>query len=577
MRRPLPRSVSFIVTKCEIMSDLTQGAHSARIRTMSIAFHLHYKTIPCSGMTDAEIEACSRLFSSHYGTWAQSAEENKRGTPVRLSPSRMRKMFVEKPNRHVSMMFDGERLVGQVFYIRCPSPWTATRHMTFVQQLVLDGEYRGSRLGLKMLQAVLGLSNDDAWGLYTSNPLTVRALEDATFRKISVNAIRERLPKIRSALQDIFETLDWLDSFRNGCIDTHFNVSHENNPDKIKKAYPDGSFPFKETLRDGEEYLAVTFRSQQVNPEAASIRLLTETSLELLNDAYSKMSMESQRWASFAREEVDVLFSNGWVAAGDKVLDLGCGFGRHSIELANRGCLVRGIDFSDRLIHEARRRAPANDNPTFDTMDILSFEPDIKYDAVLCLYDVLGSSTDSSVNAAIARIIEKSLKRGGVAVVSAMNLEMTRNCCRRSDNTFHDIHTKEDFRKLIKLPPSRTMQTTGEIFKGQLLLLNPETGIVYRKEQFVDKEDLPREYVIADKRYTGEELVNLFKGLSVQEIRYVRAGHWNERLRPVDSHAKEVFGVFRKKNLVLRGLLNPFTCIRDAVVRIRKWRLHPSH
>lgn len=532
-----------------------------------------YKHISCSEMSLEEVEMCSRLFSANYGTWSQKADEKRRGRPVKLSATRFSQLFVEKTNRHIAMMYDGSTLIGQVVYIRCDSPWNPKRKASFVQQLVLDQKYRGHRFGLKMLQSIFGLSNDDAWGLYTSNPFTVRALEDATFRRISVSMIRNRLSGLKSILSDVFDNDSWLDSFRNGCVDTDFPVCHDTNPAKIKKAYHDRPFPFQEQLREGEEYLAVVFRNQQINPESASLGLLTDTSWEILIDAYSKMDMKNQKWASLenAKKEADFLFNKGWVKPGDKVLDLGCGIGRHANELARRGCIVRGIDLSERLIHEARKSAPDENNPTFDIADILLFKPDQKYDVVLCLYDVIGSSIKPEIDAKITKSIARSLKRNGVVVVSVLNLEMTRRFCQRSNNTFHDMHSLSDFKKLINLPPSSTMQTTGEIFKGQFLLLNPITGEVYRKEQFESSTDLPREYVIADKRYTEAGLRDLFKNFVPVETRYVKAGHWNLSLSPNEKHAKEVLGVFRKRGTVseyLRKLAGMFAGVFGKLNRI---------
>lgn len=510
-----------------------------------------YKTIPCCQMTSNEVDACSRLFSENYGIWSQAADEKLRGKRVKLSPDRLREMFVSRPNRHVTMMFDGDSLVGHVFYIRADSPWSHSRKITFVQQLVLDKKYRGRRFGLKMLQSVFGLSSDDAWGLYTSNPLTIRALEDATFRRISINGIQRKLPGLKSVLSDAFEDVRWLDSFRNGCVDTGFKVDHGDIGRKVAKAYPDGSFPFSEPLREGEEYLAMVFRGQPVDPQSAVLGILTETSREVLADAYSKMDMESQKWASHAKEEVDELFAKGWIKPGDKVLDLGCGMGRHSFELAKRGCSVRGVDFSERLIEKARSRGKDEGNPVFEVADITSLNFRDAFDVVLCLYDVIGSSVKQGVDSDIAKVIRMALKKDGLAIVSVMNLERTRRFCRKSENLFHDMQTREDFLKLVKLPASTNMQKTGEVFKGPLLLLNPDTGVAYRKEQFIVESDLPREYVIVDKRYAADDLCRLFRGFDVMDIRYVRAGRWNECLPSDAPHAKEVFGVFRKRGHAL--------------------------
>lgn len=511
-----------------------------------------YKNLACSQMSDEEIKACASLFSENYGTWSLSSANELCGKPIRLSQARFRRMFVEKPNRYVVMMFDGSSLIGQVLYIRCDSPWHHDGKITFVQQLVVRKDYRGHRLGLKMLQAVFGFSSDDAWGLYTSNPLTIKALEDATFRHISVEKVQASLPKLKQSLSDVFDGTEWLDSFRNGCVDTKFFVGHDKNPDKIKKAYPDGDFPFKESLREGEEYLAVVFNSQAVDISSATFSVMTETSSEIINDAYSKMDMRSQKWAAFAKEEIDVLFACGWIKSGDKVLDMGCGIGRHAIELAKRGCVVKGVDFSSRLIQIASNEAKGVDNVAFDVADIMEFEPDERYDVVLCLYDVIGSSIAPGADTKVVDNIRKALKSNGRAIVSVMNLAMTRKYCRRADNIFSDIKTREDFKKLVKLPPSRSMQKTGEIFKGQLLLLNPDTGVVYRKEQFIDETDLPREYVIADRRYTAEGLGGLFKKFEVEDLRYVKAGHFGEKLLADEKHAKEVLGVFRKRGFFNR-------------------------
>ena len=42
---------------------------------------------------------------------------------------------------------------------------------------------------------------------------------------------------------------------------------------------------------------------------------------------------------------------------GMKVLDLGCGPGFFSVLLANYGCQVIGIDYSDKMLEEARNNA----------------------------------------------------------------------------------------------------------------------------------------------------------------------------------------------------------------------------
>lgn len=52
--------------------------------------------------------------------------------------------------------------------------------------------------------------------------------------------------------------------------------------------------------------------------------------------------------------EVDFIAAELALAAGARLLDVGCGFGRHSIELARRGYAVTGIDPSASLPPWAR-------------------------------------------------------------------------------------------------------------------------------------------------------------------------------------------------------------------------------
>ena len=44
---------------------------------------------------------------------------------------------------------------------------------------------------------------------------------------------------------------------------------------------------------------------------------------------------------------------------GCRILDIGCGTGRHSIELCKRGYRVTGIDLSDSMLDKAKEKAAA--------------------------------------------------------------------------------------------------------------------------------------------------------------------------------------------------------------------------
>ena len=57
-------------------------------------------------------------------------------------------------------------------------------------------------------------------------------------------------------------------------------------------------------------------------------------------------------------QEVDFLVDALGLTPGTRVLDVGCGPGRHAKALARRGIVVHGVDISHRFVELARADAP---------------------------------------------------------------------------------------------------------------------------------------------------------------------------------------------------------------------------
>jgi SAM-dependent methyltransferase len=62
-------------------------------------------------------------------------------------------------------------------------------------------------------------------------------------------------------------------------------------------------------------------------------------------------------WAQHTETEVQFAIQQLQLRPGDSVLDLGCGWGRHSLELAAYGLRVTGLDLSAELLQLARHNA----------------------------------------------------------------------------------------------------------------------------------------------------------------------------------------------------------------------------
>ena len=85
----------------------------------------------------------------------------------------------------------------------------------------------------------------------------------------------------------------------------------------------------------------------------------------------------SQWYVQHWKEEVDFIVDELDLKSGDRVLDVGCGAGRHSVELARRGCQVTGIDISTGMLDEARKAAAAIDvEVDWRHCDATQFSPD---------------------------------------------------------------------------------------------------------------------------------------------------------------------------------------------------------
>lgn len=79
-----------------------------------------------------------------------------------------------------------------------------------------------------------------------------------------------------------------------------------------------------------------------------------------------------------------------------RLLDLGCGTGRHAIPLSERGYEVFGVDQSEAMLARARQRAASRTSKTpleFQRADIRSLSLNRTFDAALIMFSVLGYMT----------------------------------------------------------------------------------------------------------------------------------------------------------------------------------------
>jgi len=129
-----------------------------------------------------------------------------------------------------------------------------------------------------------------------------------------------------------------------------------------------------------------------------------------------------ERWAD-AAEEVDGLLSLV-PHRGDRVLDLCCGPGRHSLALAQRNLRVTGVDASEFLLKTARQRAKeAGVDIEWVRSDMREFLRVNEFDLAISMFSSFGYFEDEEDDARVLRNVHASLKTDGALLMELAGKE----------------------------------------------------------------------------------------------------------------------------------------------------------
>lgn len=215
--------------------------------------------------------------------------------------------------------------------------------------------------------------------------------------------------------------------------------------------------------------------------------------------------------------EVDFLLEELGLAPGGSMLDVGCGTGRHAVELARRGYEVTGLDLSAAMLARARGRAEAAGvRVELVEADATRFSFEARFDAAVCLCEgSLGllSATDDPIEQPVAILsnIARSLRPGGVLVLTALNaIAMFRR--------FSDADVADG-----RFDPVRTVEFSEVV-------------------PVADADPVP----VRERGFTPSELTALCRlaGLQVVAVWGGTAGSWGRR--PVDLDEIEIMVVARR-------------------------------
>jgi len=182
---------------------------------------------------------------------------------------------------------------------------------------------------------------------------------------------------------------------------------------------------------------------------------------------------------------------------GGDLLDVPCGYGRYALALARAGFRVVGVDRSETLLAEARRRAGHERWPKLTRADYRDLPfPDGSFDGALNLFTslgYLGDDEDTRVLAEIGRV----LRPGGRLVIETM----------------HRDRLVDGFRE-------RDWHATGE---GRLLLeqrtFDPASGVAQTTQTVVYGSGERESRTFSVRVYTATELLAMLRRAGYAELR----------------------------------------------------------
>ena len=214
----------------------------------------------------------------------------------------------------------------------------------------------------------------------------------------------------------------------------------------------------------------------------------TETWDAFFSDFYLRAYAGEER---NAQAEADALAAAGLagVEPGADVLDVPCGFGRHTLALARAGYRAVGVDRSTPLLDEARRRAAGARWPKLTRADYRELPfAEGSFDAAFNLFTSLGYLGDEEDVKALAAI-RHVLRPGAKLVVEMQHRD-----------------------RMIEVWTDNTWQLMGE---GRLLLeqrtFDPVTGVAQSTQTLIDGAGARETRTFSVRVYTATELLRMLE------------------------------------------------------------------
>lgn len=248
----------------------------------------------------------------------------------------------------------------------------------------------------------------------------------------------------------------------------------------------------------------------------------TEIELDWYRSAFPASATVYRPWAEETEAEISRALDMLRPPEGARVLDLACGTGRHSIELARRGFEVVGVDISPELLEIAdgeAERLSVDDSVTFLVADLRGLEYEDEFDIVLNLNDgAVGYFETEEENSRTFEVIAAALRQGGSNLMQLPNV----------------LYAETHLPQKTWIAGKDMVELIDHRWDARSRYLEGSTTPIVVGEEFTGVDPIP----FRQRLYSVEELRELYESVGMELANVFRS---NGKPRPPKDSQFEIF------------------------------------
>jgi SAM-dependent methyltransferase len=237
--------------------------------------------------------------------------------------------------------------------------------------------------------------------------------------------------------------------------------------------------------------------------------------------AFPATATVSRPWAEETEGEIERALAILRPAEGARILDMACGTGRHSIELARRGYEVVGVDIGADLLEIAGSEAArlGIENASFVEADLRGLEYEEEFDVVLNLNDgAIGYFETEDENHRTFEVISAALRPGGSNLLQLPNV----------------LYAETHLPQKTWIAGSGMVELIDHRWDGRTRYLEGSTTPIVVGETFQGVEPIP----FRQRLYSVDELTEIYDSVGMSLAGVFRG---NGKPRPPKDSQFEVF------------------------------------